>query len=304
MTETGVVATAHLGANGRDGRVGRSLLRRLLKNRMLLVGGFLILAMVLGAVCAPLLASSDPLRQDTANRLKPPFWETGDLRHPLGTDPLGRDVWSRVLFGSRISLTLGLVAVAVSGSIGTLLGLLAGYYERHVGDLVMRLVDVQLSFPVILLAISVVAVVGRSLPALVAVLAISGWVVYARTVRGSVLSLKGKDFIEATRALGSGGLRILFRHILPNCMAPLLVVATVQMATMIILESGLSFFGLGTQPPTPSWGGMLAEGREYLIAGAWWLTTFPGLAISVTVLGINLLGDGLRDVLDPQLQNH
>ena len=304
MTETGAVATTHLGASGRDGRAGRSLLRRLLKNRMLLVGGSLILAMVLGAVCAPLLATSDPLRQDTANRLKPPFWETGDLRHPLGTDPLGRDVWSRVLFGSRISLTLGLVAVAVSGSIGTLLGLLAGYYERHVGDLVMRLVDVQLSFPVILLAISVVAVVGRSLPALVAVLAISGWVVYARTVRGSVLSLKGKDFIEATRALGSGGLRILFRHILPNCMAPLLVVATVQMATMIILESGLSFFGLGTQPPTPSWGGMLAEGREYLFAGAWWLTTFPGLAISIAVLGINLLGDGLRDVLDPQLQNH
>ncbi len=182
-----------------------------------------------------------------------------------------------------------------------MLGLISGFYERHVGDLVMRLANVQLSFPVILLAISVVAVVGRSLPALVAVLAISGWVVYARTVRRSVLSLKEKEFIEAACAWGSGNLRILFRHILPHCVAPLLVIATVQMATMIILESGLSFFGLGTQPPTPSWGGMLAEGRDYMIAGAWWLTTFPGMAISVTVLGINLLGDGLRDVLDPQL---
>jgi peptide/nickel transport system permease protein len=303
MAEEGAVSTAHPSADGGAGREGR-VLRRLLRNRMVLVGGSLVLAMVLGAVFAPLLASQDPLQQETANRVKPPFWETGDLSHPLGTDPVGRDVLSRVLHGSRISLTLGIVAVLVSGTVGTLLGLLAGYYERHVGDLVMRLADVQLSFPVILLAISVVAVVGRSLPALVAVLAFSGWVVYARTVRGSVLSLKEKDFIEAGRALGSGNLRILFRHILPNCMAPLLVIATVQMATMIILESGLSFFGLGTQPPAPSWGGMLAEGREYLIAGAWWLTAFPGLAISITVLGINLLGDGLRDVLDPQLQNY
>jgi len=303
MAQTGAVGAAHAGAGGETGREGR-VLRRLLRNRMALVGGALVLAMVLGAVFAPLLASHDPLEQRTANRVKPPFWETGDFSHPLGTDPVGRDVLSRVLYGSRISLTLGIVAVLVSGTVGTLLGLLAGYYERHVGDLVMRLADVQLSFPVILLAISVVAVVGRSLPALVAVLAISGWVVYARTVRGSVLSLKEKDFIEAARALGSGGLRILFRHILPNCVAPLLVIATVQMATMIILESGLSFFGLGTQPPAPSWGGMLAEGREYLIAGAWWLTAFPGLAISITVLGINLLGDGLRDVLDPQLQNY
>lgn len=279
------------------------LLRRLRRNRMVLVGGSLVLFMVLAAVLAPVLSPHDPLQQETANRVKPPFWESGDLGHLLGTDPVGRDVLSRVLYGSRISLTLGILAVVLSGSMGTLLGLLAGYYERQAGELVMRLVDVQLSFPVILLAISVVAVVGRSLPALVAVLTISGWVVYARTVRGSVLSLKEKEFIEGARALGSGSLRILFRHVLPNCTAPLLVIATVQMATMIILESGLSFFGLGTQPPTPSWGGMLAEGREYLIAGAWWLTTFPGLAISVTVLGINLLGDGLRDVLDPQLRN-
>jgi peptide/nickel transport system permease protein len=284
---------------------GRSagVLRRLFRDRMVLIGGSLVLIMVLGAVLAPVLSPADPLAQRTSNRVKPPFWETGDLRHPLGTDPVGRDVLSRILYGSRISLMLGIAAVLVSGTVGTLLGLLAGYYERRFGEFVMRLADVQLSFPVILLAISVVAVVGRSLPALVAVLAISGWVVYARTVRGSVLSLKEKEFVEAARALGCGGLRIVLRHLLPNCVAPLLVIATVQMATMIILESGLSFFGLGTQPPTPSWGGMLAEGREYLIAGAWWLTTFPGLAISVTVLGINLLGDGLRDVLDPQLQN-
>ncbi len=284
-------------------RKSAGVLRRLLRDRMVLIGGSLVLIMVLGAVFAPLLSPTDPLVQQTSNRVKPPFWETGDIQHPLGTDPVGRDVLSRVLYGSRISLMLGIVAVLVSGTVGTLLGLLAGYYERQFGELVMRLADVQLSFPVILLAISVVAEVGRSLPALVAVLAISGWVVNARTVRGSVLSLREKEFVEAARALGCGGFRIVLCHILPNCIAPLLVIATVQMATMIILESGLSFFGLGTQPPTPSWGGMLAEGREYLIAGAWWLTTFPGLAISITVLGINLLGDGLRDVLDPQLQN-
>jgi len=280
------------------------VIRRLLRNRMVVVGGFLVLLMVSTAALAPIISPHNPLLQETANRVRPPFWETGELSHPLGTDPVGRDVLSRLLYGSRISLMLGIMAVLVSGAAGTLLGLASGYFERHLGDLVMRLADVQLSFPVILLAISVVAVVGRSLSALIAVLAISGWVVYARTVRGSVLSLKEKEFVEAARALGSNNTRIILRHILPNCTAPLLVIATVQMATMIILESGLSFFGLGTQPPTPSWGGMLAEGREYLIAGAWWLTAFPGLAISITVLGINLLGDGLRDVLDPQLKNY
>jgi peptide/nickel transport system permease protein len=166
----------------------------------------------------------------------------------------------------------------------------------------MRVADVQLAFPVVLLAISVVAVVGRSLAALICVLSICSWVVYARTVRGSVLSVREKEYVSAARALGGSNLRIMLQHVLPNSFAPLLIVATVQMATMIILESGLSFFGLGTQPPIPSWGGMLAEGRDYLLAGAWWLATFPGLAISLTVLGVNLLGDGLRDVLDPQLR--
>ena len=278
------------------------LIGRLVRNRMVVVGGALVLLMLLGALLAPVIAPHDPLLQQTGNRLKPPIWVTGDLGHPLGTDSVGRDVFSRVLYGSRISLPLGVAAVLISCAIGTCLGLVAGYYGRHLDDLVMRLADVQLAFPIVLLAISVVAVVGRSLLALISVLSICGWVVYARTVRGSVLSVREKEYVGAARALGAGNGRIIFRHVLPNSFAPLLIVATVQMATMIILESGLSFFGLGTQPPTPSWGGMLAEGRDYLLAGAWWLATFPGLAISTTVLGVNLLGDGLRDVLDPQLR--
>ena len=283
---------------------GRSLrrpsnVRRLLRNRQASAGGLLILVMLLAALFAPLLAPWDPLAQQLTRRLEPP----GSPIYLLGSDPNGRDILSRLLFGARVSLAVGFLSMLLAGTVGVVLGLISGYFGGSLDDLIMRLADVQLAFPVILLAITIVSVVGRNLVTIVAVLGLTGWVVYARTVRGSVLSLRERDFVSAARCLGAGHGRILLRHILPNTVAPILVVATVQIATMIVLESGLSFFGLGIQPPTPTWGGMLAEGRDYL-SNAWWVSTIPGLAIMLTVLGINLLGDGLRDVFDPQLKDY
>jgi peptide/nickel transport system permease protein len=287
---------------------GRSLRRpstprRLFRNRQAAIGGLLIVGMILAAIFAPQLAPWDPLGQQLTRRLEPPIFAGGSGVYPLGSDPNGRDILSRLLYGARVSLSVGVLSMLLAGSVGVLLGLLSGYFGGGLDDLIMRLADVQLAFPVILLAITIVSVVGRNVATIVAVLGLTGWVVYARTVRSSVLSLRERDFVQAARCLGAGHRRILLRHILPNTVAPILVVATVQVATMIVLESGLSFFGLGIQPPTPTWGGMLAEGRDYL-SNAWWVSTIPGLAIMLTVLGINLLGDGLRDVFDPQLKDY
>jgi peptide/nickel transport system permease protein len=268
----------------------------------LVVGGIIVGVVALSAVLAPWIAGHDPLKQNTRNRLQRPALLAAAGPHLLGTDALGRDILSRILHGGRVSLALGGAAVAVAGSLGVVLGLVAGYYGRGIDELLTRLADVQLAFPVILLAVAIVAVLGTSLPTLIAALSLSGWVVYARTVRGEVLSLREREFVAAARAHGAGDGRILFRHILPNTLPPVLVIATVQLATMIVLESALSFFGLGTPPPTPTWGGMLAEGRDYL-GTAWWVATFPGLAISLTVLGVNLLGETLRDLVDPALRD-
>ncbi len=266
------------------------------------VGIAVVLLLVVAALLAPALAPADPLKTMLSARLKPPLSRVGPSLYLLGTDELGRDILSRLLYGGRVSLSLSLIAVVLSGAIGVLLGLLAGYHGGWVDELIMRLADIQLSFPVIMLGVAVLAVVGTSLSALVGVLALSGWVIFARTVRALALTVKEIEFIAAARALGAGDLRILLRHLLPNIQASILVIATVQLATMILLESGLSFLGLGTQPPEPSWGGMLAQGRDYLDK-AWWLATVPGLAIAVAVLGVNLLGDGLRDLLDPRLRS-
>ena len=206
-----------------------------------------------------------------------------------------------MIFGSRIALVVGLSAVLISGVLGMIIGLVAGYFGGKVDDFFMRLADIQLAFPFILLAIAVIGVLGANLRNIIIVIGVSSWVVYARVVRGEVLSIRERDFVQAAIALGSRDGRILVRHILPNAFTPWLVVATLDMARVIIIESALSFLGLGVQPPTPTWGGMLADGRVYL-STAWWLATFPGLAILVTVLGINLLGDGLRDTLDPRLK--
>jgi peptide/nickel transport system permease protein len=276
--------------------------RLLRRNPLILVGGILLLALVLAALFAPALAPADPLKTGFSTRVKPPAILGYDSAFLLGSDNLGRDILSRLLYGGRISLALAAIAVACSGLIGVTLGLISGYAGGWVDDVVMRVVDVQLSFPIIMLAIAVIAVVGTSVPALLGVLVLAGWVVYARTVRASVLSLKHQEYVQAARALGAGDIRIVTRHVLPNTQAPILIIATVQVATMIILESGLSFLGLGIQPPQPSWGTMLAEGRDYL-SNAWWLATVPGIAISLAVLGANLVGDGLRDLLDPNLRS-
>lgn len=282
---------------------GPAVARRLLASRQATGGGLLLILMLLAAFLAPVLAPYDPLAQQLSRRLEPPALLGGTSVYPLGSDPNGRDILSRLLFGAQISLTVGFLSMLLAGTVGVALGLIAGYFGGRFDDIIMRLADVQLAFPTILLALTIVSIVGRNVATIVGVLGLTGWVVYARTVRGSVLSLRERDFINAARCLGAGHGRIILRHILPNAAAPILVVATVQVATMIVLESGLSFFGLGINPPTPTWGGMLAEGRDYL-NNAWWVSTVPGLAIMLTVLGINLLGDGLRDVLDPQINDY
>jgi len=273
-------------------------MRRVARHPMIVVGGLILATVIVASAAAPWLTRADPLRPSFAQRLRPP--QGFGATHPLGTDNLGRDILSRVLHGGRLSLVLAATAVALAAGVGVAVGLLAGLIGGRLDDLVMRLADVQLAFPVIMLAIAIVAVIGTSAAALVGVLALSGWVLYARTVRAAVLTIRETDYVEAARTLGAGNLRLIARHILPNTLAPILVLGSSQFATMVLLESGLSFLGLGLQPPQPSWGLMLAEGRDYL-SNAWWLATVPGIAISLVVLGANLLGDGVRDLLDPRL---
>ena len=280
-----------------------TFLRRLASRRTALFGLVVVLVVALTAVASPLISPFDPVEQDLGDlRLKPPgFRDAAGRVHPLGTDHLGRDLLARVVYGSRPALLVGFAAVVISGVIGMAAGLIAGYFGGRLDDVLMRLADIQLAFPFILLAIAVIGVLGPSLTTIIVVIGVSSWVVYARIVRSAVLSLREREFVQAALALGSGDGRIVLRHILPNALTPWLVVATLDMARVIVIESALSFLGLGVQPPTPTWGGMLADGRVY-ISTAWWLATFPGLAILVTVLGINLFGDGLRDTLDPRLK--
>ena len=279
-----------------------TLLRRLVRRRTALFGMLVVLAVMLAALIAPIVAPFDPLEQDIGQRLREPGWQDAQGRvHPLGTDHLGRDILSRIVFGSRIALVVGLAAVVISGVLGMVIGLVAGYFGGRMDDFLMRLADVQLAFPFILLAIAIIGVLGPSLRNIIIVIGVSSWVVYARVVRGEVLSIREREYVHAAVALGSRHWRVLVTHVLPNTFTPWLVVATLDMARVIVIESALSFLGLGVQPPTPTWGGMLADGRVYL-STAWWLATFPGLAILITVLGINLFGDGLRDTLDPRLK--
>ena len=267
---------------------------------MVWAGGALLASVVVASVLAPVLATSNPLKPVFGHRLAAPWGLGGTRANVLGTDNLGRDILARLLHGGRTSLALAASAVVLASAAGVLVGLLAGSVGGRLDAFVMRVADVQLAFPVIMLAIAIVAVVGTNPVALVGVLALSGWVLHARTVRASVLTIRSLEYVEAAATLGASDLRILFRHILPNVIAPILVIASSQFATMVLLESGLSFLGMGIQAPQPSWGLMLAEGRDYL-SNAWWLATAPGVMISLVVLGANLLGDGLRDLLDPHL---
>jgi peptide/nickel transport system permease protein len=255
------------------------------------------------ALAAPLLAPTDPLTMNPRVKLVTPLATSSvGSFHLLGTDQVGRDLLSRVFYGGRVSLGVALAAVLLGGTLGALVGFLAGYYGGWLDSVVMRLADVQLAIPSVLLAIGIVALVGRSLTILVVVLALSTWIIFARTIRGTTLSLRQQAFVETARAAGATDGRILVRHILGNSWTPIIVLATQQVALMIILESSLSFIGAGAPAGAPSWGTMVADSRDYILTGSWWLTTFPGLAISLAVLSINFFGDGLRDALDPRLR--
>jgi len=252
---------------------------------------------VVAAALAEALSPYGPNEQDIAQRLQAP-----GLTHLLGTDEVGRDILSRLIFGARISLLVGVIAVGVSCPVGVLVGLVAGYAGRRTDDVLMRITDIQLAVPTILLAIAVVAVLGPGLWNVILTLSVTGWTLYARLTRGEALTIKSRDFVQAARATGAGDVRIMVRHVLPNVVSPVIVVAVFAVANMIILEATLSFLGLGVEPRVVTWGRMLNGGRLYL-STAWWLTAFPGLAIFVTVLAVNLLGDHLRDWLDPRLRN-
>ena len=273
-----------------------------IRDRAALCGIAVLALVLLTAVIGPWVYPYDPLKQNLAQRLMPPFWcsEEGKC-HVAGTDQLGRDILSRLLLGARISLLVGFLAVLISGTLGTFLGLLAGYFGGGVDRVITRIADAQLAIPNILLAIAVMAVLGPKLGNLILVLGLTGWVAYARIVRASVLTVREREFVVAARSVGASNVRILFWHILPNSIDSVIVIASSLLATMTIAEASLSFLGLGVPPPNPTWGSMLADGRTYLTT-AWWLATFPGLALTITILAINLVGDWVRDLLDPRLR--
>lgn len=265
-------------------------------------GGFIILLLVVAAIGAPILAPANPNKTSLRERNTPPAWEAnGSTAHLLGTDPVGRDLLSRLIYGARISLFIGLTVTILASAFGILLGLLAGYYQSWIEEIVMRVADLFLAFPFILLAITIIAVLGAGLTNLVLVLVVTGWVQYARLVRGQALSVKQNQYVDAARVAGASSWRILARHILPNVAASVIVLATLQVAFVLLTEAALSFLGLGVNPSIPTWGSMVNDGRLY-IYNAWWVITFPGLAIMIAVLGINMVGDWLRDILDPTLR--
>ncbi len=283
-------------------RRGSEFFRALMSSRKALCGVLVVIVILVCAIASPLLAPYDPSLQSLADRMLPPFASSPEgAFHLLGTDHLGRDMLSRLVYGSRISLVVGLSASLLAGTLGVLLGLVAGYFGGRTDDAIMRLSDVQLALPYILVAMAILAIVGSSLLNIILVLSGTQWVTYARVVRSSVLSVKEQEYVLAARTIGMSNARIIARHVLPNVFAPVIVIATFSVAQTIVAEAALSFLGLSVPPSVPSWGGMLADGRTYL-AVAWWLVTIPGLAISLTVIGVNLLGDWLRDYLDPKLR--
>lgn len=276
----------------------REVWRMLKKNKMALLGLGILVILVLLALFADVIADYDTvvIKQNLANRLKGPSAE-----HWLGTDEFGRDIFARLIHGARVSLKVGIIAVGISIILGGILGALAGFYGGRIDNIIMRIMDVFLAVPSILLAIAIVSALGPSILNLMVAISISSVPSYARIVRASVLSIRDQEFVEAARAIGANNARIIFRHIIPNSLAPVIVQGTLGVASAILSTAGLSFIGLGIQPPAPEWGSMLSGGRQYL-RYAWWVTTFPGVAIMITILSLNLLGDGLRDALDPRLK--
>jgi ABC-type dipeptide/oligopeptide/nickel transport system permease subunit len=269
--------------------------KRLIKNRLALLGLGIVLLIVLIAIFADWIAPFDPYKVDLSKHLLPPNKE-----HLLGTDEFGRDILSRIIHGARVSLQIGFFAQVISITLGTILGLIAGFYGGWIDDLIMRIVEILFAFPFLLFVIAVVAVFGPGIQNLYLAVALIGWAGVSRIVRGQVLSLRERDFIASAKAIGASTWRILFKHILPNALSPIIIEATLGMGGMIMLEAGLSFLGLGVQAPTPSWGSMVQSGLAYM-RSAWWYPIFPGIVIMIVVFGFNLLGDGLRDALDPRL---
>ncbi len=274
----------------------RELALRLGASPLAVLGLVLFAALLLMAAFAPLIATADPIAIRVKEVLRPPSPE-----HFFGTDDLGRDVYSRVIWGSRLAVRLGVLSVVVAATGGVALGLIAGYYRGWVDNLISRLLEVILAFPGLLFAIAIVAVLGPSLDNLIVALGLFGWPGYARLVRGSVLSARQREYVEAARAIGARATRIMVRHILPNVVAPVIILSATRFGGALLAGSGLSFIGLGVPIPQPEWGAIMATGRDYM-GSAWWITVFPGLLIALAVLGVNLLGDGLRDTLDPRLR--
>lgn len=271
--------------------------RRLIRQPLSVIAGVIVIILIITALIGPMIAPYDPNNIDMANRFDQP-----SPAHPFGTDDFGRDILSRVMVGARVSLQVGLIAVGLAATVGTLLGLVAGYTGRLIDEVIMRAMDILFAFPAILLAIAIMAALGKGITNAMIAIGIVYIPIFARIARGSVLSIREEEFIDAARAIGASDNRIIFRHILPNTLSPLIVETTLSLSFAILAEAALSFFGLGTQPPDPSWGRMLSEGRAYFQQSVW-LAIWPGLAIMMTVLGFNLLGDGLRDALDPRLKN-
>jgi peptide/nickel transport system permease protein len=277
------------------GHYSREILKQLTANRFAAAGVLIVCALFVISFLAPYITPYSPDDLDAWHVLLPP-----SAAHWMGTDELGRDVLTRIIYGARISLKVGFVAVGISAVVGTVAGLLAGYFGSWVDQLLMRMVDVMLCFPTFFLILAVIAMLEPSIWYIMIVIGLTGWMGVARLVRAEVLSLREREFVLAARGLGASHFRIIFRHILPNALSPVLVTATLGVAGAILTESALSFLGIGVQPPTPSWGNMLTAGKDYL-EFAWWLSLFPGLAILVTVIAYNLVGEGLRDALDPRL---
>jgi len=320
MTETGRMATAALAAEtstawvadtvhlssrpyaGTRWRRRASWWRRAWKLRLGIVGALIVAGMIATALLAPAIAPYDPLKQDLGARLVPPVWDPGGVwAHPLGTDRIGRDTLSRLIWGARLSLATGGLAVGLSISVGVSLGMIGGYYGGRADWIISGLVNLWLAFPFILLAMAIVAVLGPSFSNMIIALGLTTWPIFTRVIRSEVLRVRRQDFVTAATMLGARDARIMARHIFPAIVNSVIVLGSLEVARLIILESFLSFLGLGVQPPTPSWGNMLAEARTYILQ-MWWLVTLPGLALFVTALGINLCGDALRDLLDPRLR--
>ena len=279
----------------------RRIWRKLARNPAALTGALILLCVIGAAVFANYVSPHEPARQSLIRRFTPPVWaQGGNAAYPLGTDQVGRDILSRIIYGARVSLIVGVAAVVVSLFVGVSLGLLSGFLGGRVDTAIMTVVDVTLSFPQLLLALAFVAALGPSLVTIIVVLGLTGWERYTRVVRAEVLALREKDFVEAARAIGVGPTRMLVRHLLPNTFSSIIVMSTLQVAQAILQEAALSFLGVGTGSAYPTWGQMIALGRDF-VSVAWWLPTFPGLAILLTVLAINLVGDRLRDALDPRI---